>query len=269
MTATPLSLVDTWPAATVAAAIVGPEGPRALHGPVDQPFPLASVTKLLVALAVHVAVEEGALTLDQVVADGDATVAHLLAHASGLGPDGTRIAPVGSRRIYSNAGYERLGDAVAEATEIPFAAYLHEAIADPLGLTATALGGSPAHGASSSTRDLACVAQELLAPTRLLAPSTVGTLRTVAFPGLDGVLPGFGTQRPNDWGLGPEVRGLKCPHWTGSNNSPATFGHFGQAGTFMWVDPVAECALIVLTDEPFGAWAADAWPSLSDAVLQL
>ena len=43
---------------------------------------------------------------------------------------------------------------------------------------------------------------------------------TVQFPGLDGVLPGFGVQRPNDWGLGFEIRDDKSPHWTGLANSP-------------------------------------------------
>ena len=67
--------------------------------------------------------------------------------------------------------------------------------------------------------------------------------RTVQFPGLVGVLPGFGRQEPNDWGLGFELRDGKSPHWTGSRNSPRTFGHFGRSGTFLWVDPEAGLAL--------------------------
>ena len=39
-------------------------------------------------------------------------------------------------------------------------------------------------------------------------------------------------------------------------NSPATFGHFGGAGTFLWVDPVADLALVVLTDREFGPMGA-------------
>jgi CubicO group peptidase (beta-lactamase class C family) len=72
---------------------------------------------------------------------------------------------------------------------------------------------------------------------------------------------------PNDWGLGFELRDRKSPHWTGTRNSPATFGHFGAAGTFLWVDPDAGLACAVLTDEPFGPWAVEAWPALGDAVL--
>jgi len=49
---------------------------------------------------------------------------------------------------------------------------------------------------------------------------------------------------------------------------PATFGHLGGSGTFLWVDPGAGVALAVLTDREFGHWALEAWPALSDAVLE-
>jgi CubicO group peptidase (beta-lactamase class C family) len=74
-------------------------------------------------------------------------------------------------------------------------------------------------------------------------------------------------QRPNDWGLGPEIRGGKHPHWTGSGNSPRTVGHFGQSGTLCWADPDAGIGLVALTDRAFGPWAKPLWPQLSDAVL--
>jgi CubicO group peptidase (beta-lactamase class C family) len=90
---------------------------------------------------------------------------------------------------------------------------------------------------------------------------------TVQFPGLDGVLPGYGVQRPNDWGLGFEIRDAKSPHWTGAHNSPGSYGHFGQSGTLIWVDPVAKLALVVLTDRDFGDWALPLWPAISDRVL--
>jgi CubicO group peptidase (beta-lactamase class C family) len=71
-----------------------------------------------------------------------------------------------------------------------------------------------------------------------------------------------------DWGLGFELRDGKTPHWTGSRNSPETFGHFGGSGSFLWVDPVAGIALACLTDRRYGPWALEAWPALSDAVLE-
>ena len=71
-----------------------------------------------------------------------------------------------------------------------------------------------------------------------------------------------------DWGLGFELHDGKRPHWMGDRNSPATFGHFGGSGTFLWVDPVADLALAVLTDRDYGPWALEAWPGFSDRVLE-
>jgi CubicO group peptidase (beta-lactamase class C family) len=194
-------------------------------------------------------------------------VAHVLAHASGLGPDGGVVAPPGTRRIYSNAGFEALAATLEAATGMTMADYLHAAVVEPLGLSGTRLDGSAAHGAVSTVADLARFAAELLEP-RLLAPETLARATSPVFPDLSGVLPGFGRQNPNPWGLGFELRGEKRPHWTGTGNSPATFGHFGRSGSFLWVDPVAALALVTLTDRAFGPWSAEAWPRLSDGVLE-
>jgi CubicO group peptidase (beta-lactamase class C family) len=88
-----------------------------------------------------------------------------------------------------------------------------------------------------------------------------------AYPGLVGVLPGVGHFDPLDWGLGFELRHGKDPHWTGRRNSPATFGHFGGSGGFLWVDPALGRALVCLTDRDYGPWALETWPPLSDAVI--
>jgi CubicO group peptidase (beta-lactamase class C family) len=101
----------------------------------------------------------------------------------------------------------------------------------------------------------------------LLPPGVVAAAAAVAYPGLRGVLPGFGLQDPCDWGLGFELKSTKRPHWTGSRNTPGTFGHFGGSGTFVWVDPTAGLALVALTDRMFGLWAVEAWPAFGDAVL--
>jgi CubicO group peptidase (beta-lactamase class C family) len=217
-------------------------------------------------VAVLVAAEEGTVELDEPGGPPGATVRHLLAHASGLPLDaGPPIAKPGTRRIYSNAGFEALGDLVAERAEMPFRDYLAQAVFTPLVLGAT-LAGSPASGISGSLQDLLALGRELLRPT-LVAPETLAEATAVAFPGLVGVLPGFGRMDPNDWGLGFELRDAKRPHWTGERNSPRTFGHFGQSGSFLWVDPEAGLACACLTDTRFGDWAKDAWPRLADAVL--
>jgi CubicO group peptidase (beta-lactamase class C family) len=267
----PLAAVRDWPVPTAAAAVVGRSGVVASTGDLDHRFPLASVTKPLAALAVLVAVEEEAVSLDdpadEAIVPG-ATLRHLLAHASGLAPERPlRSFGPAERRVYSNVGIERAGVLVEQAAGLPFASYLDEAVVRPLGLTGTSLPGSAARDGVSTVADLARVAHELLSSTGLLSAPMRAELATVQYPGLRGVLPGFGPQDANDWGLGFEIRGTKSPHWTGTRNSPATFGHFGQSGTFLWIDPAASLALVALTDRDFGDWAREAWPPLADAVL--
>jgi CubicO group peptidase (beta-lactamase class C family) len=247
--------------------VLAPTGVVETRGPVDREYRFASVTKLLTAAAVLVAAEEGILDLDEPAGPAGSTVRHLLAHASGLPFEpGATLARPGTRRIYSNVAYDLLGELVAERSELSFAEYLRAAVLEPVGMAATELRGSPAAFAFGTLDDLLAFAQELTAP-RIVARETLDEATSVQFPGLAGVLPGIGRQDPCDWGLGFEVRGRKSPHWTGTRNSPRTFGHFGGAGTFLWVDPDARLALVVLTDLEFGDWALEAWPALSDAVL--
>jgi CubicO group peptidase (beta-lactamase class C family) len=255
-----------WPVTTAAVAVVNPDGVVASYGP-DAEFAWASVTKLLSALTVLDAVQRGLVGLDEPAGPPGSTVRHLLAHASGIAPDDdTVLGPPGRRRVYSNRGFEILADVVADRTGVPFADLLHVQVCRPLGMTSAHLEGSPAHGVRGPLRDLATLGRELLDPTLVRGDLMSEATQTV-FPGLSGVLPGFGRQDPNDWGLGFEIRDGKQPHWTGSDNSPRTFGHFGREGSFLWVDPAARLACACLTDRAFGPWAAAAWPALSDDVL--
>jgi CubicO group peptidase (beta-lactamase class C family) len=265
-----LNLIADWPVSNAAAAVVGPSGVIAAHGDQSRVFRLASVTKPLVARAAQVAVEEGVVELDTPAGPPGSTVRHLLAHASGLamGSADVQAAP-GTRRIYSNYGFAVLAEVIEAQSGIEFGRYLAEAVFEPLGMTTAALDGGAAaagYGGLASVDDLARFAGDLLRPT-VVSPQMHAEAYGVQFPGLDGVVPGFGMQRPNDWGLGFEIRDGKSPHWTGSANSPATFGHFGVSGTFIWVDPVRDLALMALTDRDFGEWAKSVWPALSDRVL--
>jgi CubicO group peptidase (beta-lactamase class C family) len=265
---TAVGAVLDWPVPHAAAAVVAADGTaRATAGEQERAFPLASVTKPIVAYAVLIAVEEGAVNWDDPAGPEGSTVRHLAAHTSGVSfEDGVVQAKPGVRRIYSNRGFELLADAVAAGAGMPFADYLQEAVLGPLGLSATRLEGSPAAGVVSTCADMARFAAELQAPT-LVSAVTVAEATSVAFPGLAGVLPGYGRQASNDWGLGFEIRDGKSPHWTGANSSPRTYGHFGQSGTFLWVDPDAGAACVVLTDRDFGPWAIEAWPPFTDRVL--
>ena len=263
-----LGRVDGWGAAHAAAAVVGPMGIEASHGDVARSFSWASVTKPVTALVAAIAMERGLIDLDEAAGPAGSTFRHLLAHASGLPfGSGPVLAAPGRRRIYSNPGFDAVGALVAERAGRSFEAILRDWVLDPLGMRATRLTGQPSQGLDGPLVDLAAFAGECLRP-RLVSPTMFRTATTVAFPGLPGVVPGFGRFDPCDWGLGFELHDGKAPHWMGDRNSPATFGHFGGAGTFLWVDPAVDMALAVLTDRAFGPWAREAWPALSDDVLR-
>jgi len=228
---TALDAIADWPVANAAAVVVAPSGVLAQYGDAQQRFALASVTKPLVARAAHIAIEEGVVELDTDAGPPGSTVRHLLAHAAGYSmhsPD--MMAKPGQRRIYSNYGFQVLSETIQQASGIEFGQYLSEAVFEPLGMTDSVLEGGAAaagFGATSTVADLTAFAGDLLRP-KTVSPQIHGEATDVQFPGLIGVLPGFGVQRPNDWGLGFEIRAAKSPHWTGASNSGRTFGHFGQ-----------------------------------------
>ena len=261
--------IFSWPGEIPAAAVTDGDATIAEAGAVDHRHVWASVTKLVTAYCILELAENGDLDLDEPAGPPGSTIRHLLSHASGLGyADGAPIvlAPPGRRRIYSNAAFDVLGELATVRGEQPFAEQVATSIFEPLGMTATSIEGNASSGAIGPVSDLVRFARELLAPT-LISAETLAEATSVAFPGLEGILPGFGRHNPNDWGLGFELRDGKEPHWTGHTNAPTTFGHFGQSGSFLWVDPVAGLACVALTGVPFGPWAAVAWPTFSDHVI--
>ncbi len=262
-----LAGIERWGAAHAAAAVIGPDGVIATHGDVTYRYRWASVTKLVTALAVFIAVERNLLSLEEPAGPAGATVRHLLAHTSGLPFEGrTAMATPGTRRIYSNTAFDTLGALVAERARESFEIVLAEWILVPLGMTGASLLERPSDGIHGTLTDLVALATEIHRPT-LVSKATHALATTVAFPGLAGVVPGVGRFDPCDWGLGFEIHGAKTPHWMGDSNSPRTFGHFGGAGTFLWVDPIADLATVALTDRGFDGWALEAWPAFSDQVL--
>ena len=267
-----LTQIDGWETDNAAAAVVTPDGLLAWHGDESNEYRWASITKLVTSLAMLVAVEEGVVDLDEDAGPPGSTVRHLLAHASGLPFDGTApISTPGERRVYSNTGFGLAGQHLEQRAEMGFDEYVTQAVLEPLELQCEFRPTSypAADGLYGTLLDLVDLAVEFMKPT-LVAQETFDEATDVVFPGLVGVLPDFGRMEPNDWGLGFEIRNGKSPHWTGTRNSPRTFGHFGGSGTFIWVDPEVEAALCVLTDRPFDEWKDEAkvvWPRLSDAVL--
>lgn len=243
------------------------------QGDLGEVFPLASVTKVLTALATMRAVADGYLSLDTVVGTSPGgspyTVRDLLAHTSGLEVEGDgsvfRCEPH-ERRVYSNQGFELLGRVVEDVTRMPFADWARTQVFEPLGMESTSILGSPARSGISNAMDLSLVVEEFLEP-RLFDPETYELMRTVVLPGLKGVVPGYGMQLDNSWGLGVEVKGDKAPHWTPTSASPASFGHFGVAGSYLWVDPDRQIGAVFLGREPFGQWHKENWQELGDRII--
>jgi CubicO group peptidase (beta-lactamase class C family) len=267
---TALDLTTGWPVEHVSAAVLHAGTIVATIGDVARVQRLASISKPMTAWATLVAVEEGIVELDQPVGQPGCTVRHLLSHAGGYPFDGPDpIARPEVTRMYSNTGIELVADAVERASAMAFSDYLREALFDPLEMHETALRGSPAHGVHSNLADTCRFVAEVMRPSLIHATSAAEAER-IHYPALAGIVPGVGRYEQCPWGLGFEVRGTKTPHWTGTTNSPRTFGHFGGSGTMFWVDPDRDLALVALADRDFDQWATTAltvWPELSDAVL--
>jgi CubicO group peptidase (beta-lactamase class C family) len=261
-----LRQIDAWPVSFAAAGVLTRAGRAETHGDASRAVRLASVSKPVAALATLVAAEEGVVDLDGPAGPPGSTVRHLLAHTSGLPFEGAEpIARPGRKRIYSNEGFRVLAAQLETAAEMPFAEYVRAAVCEPLGLGLDP-NGDPGAGMHASLDDLLALVRQFFAPT-LVAEETLVEMTTVQFPGLSGVLPDHGRFDPLDWGLGVQLN-TRPPSWMGTRVSPLAFGHFGGSGTFVWVDPEAGVACAVLTDREFGEWAKEAWPALSDAVLE-
>ncbi len=264
-----LTQIQDWPVDHAAAVVL--DGDRQVtSGDVDRTFALASVSKLVTAYATLMAIEEGAFELDDAVPadlvpefDTPPTVRELLAHASGIAfqkREPQRAAR--ERRIYSSAGYEVLADLIEREADMGFAEYIDMGICQPLGIQIV-VEGSAGHGFSASTAAMATLAGEFLRP-QLLAPQTVAEALSVQYADLAGIVPGYGRFNPCPWGLGFEIHGEKKPHWVAPSMPGDVAGHFGQAGTFLWVHPETQRAAVVLTDKPFGSWAKPLWQEFND-----
>ncbi|WP_193106896.1 serine hydrolase [Brachybacterium sp. FME24] len=251
-----------------AALVLGPEGVREQRGDIDVTRPWRSVTKTLTGYASAVALQEGRVGLDDEAGPPGSTLRHLLAHASGYfyESEATLQAP-GLRRHYSNYGIDEAARHLERATGRDIGDWVQEKVAGPLGMTRLEWTGSPSVGAVGPLADLALFAAEVLRPT-LVEETWFREATTAQFPELVGIMPGFGKQTPNPFGLGFEVRGAKSPHWTGARNSEASVGHFGMRGTAFWVDPVADLALVVGSSHDFCDAHREVMPRLADAVLE-
>ncbi|WIK64466.1 serine hydrolase domain-containing protein [Gleimia hominis] len=245
-------------------------GAQMVFGDETKVFDYMSVTKVFAAIGVLVAVERGHLELGTPVevAGETVTIKHLLAHASGVAFDkNERQAEPETRRIYSNFGFERMANAVEEHVGTAFNDWLETEVLEPLGMVETSITGSCAYSGTGSLRDLMALANELLEPT-LISTDLHDQMLTETYPGIRGITPGYGSYRDNAWGLGVEIKKDKQRTWFPPQASENAFGHFGQSGSFIWVDPARGAAGAFLGDEPFGKWHQQHWQQLGDYLLQ-
>ncbi len=291
----PSEFLSSWPAMKKSACLVDYANGINVeyYGDSRQSFALASVSKPLTAMTVLCAAQEEIISLDDLLPRGFSR-SDLLSHQSGLRFDINGAISITDcqnalgginesyfqseprqRRIYSNLGYEVLAFDLELKSQMTFREYLDEALLSPLQMHDTLLDitiypqAGPfgaAAGIRSTNADIAKLILELIdgnliddtLKDRALRPNT---------PSLDGVLPAYGYFAENSWGLGFEVKGIKSPHWMGTLNSHSAYGHFGQSGTFLWVDPELRLACCLLTDRPFDKFAKENWPTLSDSII--
>ena len=165
-----------------------------------------------------------------------------------------------------------LAEVVEEASEIAFDRYLTEAVFEPLGMADVRVGRAaprpPASGPTSTVADLVRFAGDLLRPDDWCRRRCTPRPIACSFPGWRACCPGSACsgRTTGDW----VSRSATASRRTGRarRTRASTYGHFGQSGTFLWVDPAADLALVVLTDRDFGEWAHPLWPAISDGVLR-
>lgn len=252
---------------TALVGVTGPARTVAVQGDPHTALALASVSKPLSAWGVLIAVERGFVDLDEPAGPEGSTLLNLLDHTSGLPFEGDRTqASPGTRRIYSNAGFDALGAHVAAAVGMDFADWMTREVSEPLGMTEIDVTGRPSAGYRASIEDLLIFGREVLRPT--LIPAALRDLAlTVSRERLKGVVPGYGSFDDNQWGLGFELKGAKSPHWLGDSFPPETAGHFGGQGSFFLVDRSRDLAAAFLSGVAFGEEHKRIWPPLTDEIV--
>jgi CubicO group peptidase (beta-lactamase class C family) len=258
---TTTSLLAGWPSGSAVSLLALRDGALetvATEGDRERIYDWASLSKLVVAVAVGIEHDWQYLSLDAPIGPANSTVADLLSHASGVGIDASApLQPLRQRRIYSTYGYDLVVTRLVN--ERPPLEWLKDRFLTPLGMNDVTDDGSVTAGLRGSLASAESLATTWLRGD-LLGPATFARMRTTHLPELNGVVPGFGSFTPCPWALGPEVKGTK-DHWMGSEWPATSYGHFGKSGSLLLVDPVAEVAVVALSSEPFGQWAVDLWPT--------
>jgi CubicO group peptidase (beta-lactamase class C family) len=299
----------------------------------DSLFPVASVTKLVTALAVLRLADASALALDDLLswhlpsaaaAQPGVAIRALLCHISGLPldlPDQAALyapgldwpalmdacmltpleAPPDTRIQYSNVGYGLLAAIVERHTGKDFPVALADLVLGPLGIEGY-LGDepprSPAVVADARGEHAGGQLEPFNSPFwRSLALPWGGLVTTVdgalaLVRAFAGVPPGFLSPAlcaeavrshtgdlgggfaapliwsPCPWGLGPEVRGRKAPHWVPAEAGSDSFGHSGASGALAWAAPAHGVAWAILGPRTAdNGWLLRRGPAIGAAIL--
>jgi CubicO group peptidase (beta-lactamase class C family) len=262
------SLTDGWPGTPAVVLLSLKDGlvrRIAEAGDLDEVRPWASISKMVVSLAIGVESDWELNRFETPLGPPGSTLSNLLSHSSGLGLEASDpIVPVGTQRIYSNYGIDLAVDSVIGENTADN--WLQQRIFQPFGMTTSKLVDRAAMGVVGSTNDLARFAVAWLRPDAL-AKETRNRLITPYAPQLNGFVPGFGKFSPCPWGLGPEVRGDK-QHWMGDWPT-ASFGHFGKSGAMLLLNADEQIGLVATSTEPFARWATKLWPTWTSAMRSL
>jgi CubicO group peptidase (beta-lactamase class C family) len=295
-------------------------------------FAVASVTKLATALLVLRMVNQRKLDLKSDVRQylpahvswpGDkVTIAHLLAHTSGVSRDNpdradaawarsayrcVRTAPnnPGQFFSYSDCDYEVLGLAVQRVHPSGFRRALSHEVLEPLGIRGILWGGkrrvarlnggfaslyrplrlqrhegSPAAGLVTDAAGAMSLARAFGRKDQLLDEKLVNlaisdqTHEAVSKADLWSPHP--------PWGLGPEIRGNKKPHYVPLAFGENSVGHFGSSGCLAWSAPDMGVSWSILSTRTIGPisfqpevsaqaahWHFEYWAEISQTLLDL
>jgi len=182
------------------------------------------------------------------------------------------VNPPGSRFVYSDINFEVLGFIVEKVSGQPLDKLAEKNVFQPLGMrhtrfrppeewlpriapteydehgkmlrgvvhdpTARRMGGVAGHaGLFSTADDLALFAQDLLTGFKVLSPSSVEKMTTPQTPANAASVRGFGWDIDSPFATN---RGELLP--------VGSFGHTGFTGTSLWIDPVTDTYIILLTN---------------------
>lgn len=206
----------------------------------------------------------------------------------------------GTRVHYSNVGYGLLACVVERVTGKEFSAVLQGSVLDPLQIDGSLTGllprtpvaisdvrgdtagsdremfnsafwrslGLPWAGLTTTAAGALALVRAFRAPSPTLPPD----LCVEATRNQDDDLPG-GFVPPLVWptcwwGLGPDLRDSKTPHWTPLEASPQTYGHSGASGCCVWEDPTRGVRWAILgTRSADNGWLVRAGSRLGTIVL--